>query len=46
LQDSLELRRSRVEDFSCRVQQILQEALKWAPATTHSHLLVQRESTN
>ncbi|CAL2037779.1 unnamed protein product [Caenorhabditis brenneri] len=39
LQDSIEGRRSVVKDFSMRVKQILKEALRWAPASTHSNLL-------
>ncbi|CAI2348814.1 unnamed protein product [Caenorhabditis sp. 36 PRJEB53466] len=39
LQDSIEGRRAVVKDFSLRVKQILKEALRWAPAATHSNLL-------
>ena len=40
LQDSLESRKAVVKDFSQRCEQILSEAIKWAPASTNSHLLV------
>ncbi|KAK5965010.1 hypothetical protein GCK32_003992 [Trichostrongylus colubriformis] len=39
LQESIEGRTTVVKDFSQRCEQILQEAMKWAPAITHSHLL-------
>ncbi|CAD6198558.1 unnamed protein product [Caenorhabditis auriculariae] len=39
LQDSIDGRKSLVNDFSMRCKQILQEAIKWAPDSTHSHLL-------
>ncbi|CAI5445845.1 unnamed protein product [Caenorhabditis angaria] len=39
LQDSLDGRKQVVKDYSMRVKQILKEALKWAPASTHSNLL-------
>lgn len=39
LQDSIEGRRSIVRDFSLRVKDVLKEALRWAPAATHSNLL-------
>lgn len=39
LQDSLEQRKIVVRDFSRRCEQILQEAIKWAPGSTRSHLI-------
>ncbi|VDM61613.1 unnamed protein product [Angiostrongylus costaricensis] len=39
LQDSIDGRTTVVKDFSQRCEQILQEAMKWAPAITRSHLL-------
>jgi len=40
LQDSLVLREKIVEDFAKHCRHILSEAIKWAPATTASHLQV------
>ncbi|CAB3403701.1 unnamed protein product [Caenorhabditis bovis] len=39
LQDSNDGRKAVVKDYSLRVKQILREALKWAPGSTHSNLL-------
>ncbi|KAI6240099.1 1-phosphatidylinositol 4-kinase [Aphelenchoides fujianensis] len=39
LQDSIQERRSISRDFSQRGEQILCEAMKWAPGSTHGHLL-------
>ncbi|MFH4977100.1 hypothetical protein AB6A40_003809 [Gnathostoma spinigerum] len=39
IQDTLDQRQIVVRDFSHRCEQILQEAIKWAPGSTHSHLL-------
>ncbi|GMT18880.1 hypothetical protein PFISCL1PPCAC_10177 [Pristionchus fissidentatus] len=39
LQETTESRRQVVDDFSERCDQILKEAIKWAPDSTHSHLL-------
>lgn len=48
LEDTLPQRESIARDFSSRVQQILCEAMKWAPGTTHGHLLeyVRKNSSN
>ncbi|KAI6188459.1 1-phosphatidylinositol 4-kinase [Aphelenchoides besseyi] len=39
LQDSIQERRLISRDFSQRGEQILCEAMKWAPGSTHGHLL-------
>ncbi|KAF8358748.1 hypothetical protein PRIPAC_93743, partial [Pristionchus pacificus] len=39
LQESVEARRQVAQDFSERCEQILHEAIKWAPDSTNSHLL-------
>ncbi|CAD5222232.1 unnamed protein product [Bursaphelenchus xylophilus] len=46
LQDTLSARESIAKDFSQRVEQILCEAMKWAPGTTHGHLLEYVRRTN
>ncbi|VDN02816.1 unnamed protein product [Thelazia callipaeda] len=39
LQDTLDQRKLVVQDFSLRCEQILQEAIKWAPGSTRSYLV-------
>uniref|UniRef100_A0A915PI29 1-phosphatidylinositol 4-kinase n=1 Tax=Setaria digitata TaxID=48799 RepID=A0A915PI29_9BILA len=39
LQDTLDRRKLVVQDFSMRCEQILQEAIKWAPGSTRSHFV-------
>ena len=46
LQDSLEQRTAVANDFGHRCEQLLSEAMKWAPGTTHSHLLEYVRQTN
>uniref|UniRef100_F1KPV3 1-phosphatidylinositol 4-kinase n=1 Tax=Ascaris suum TaxID=6253 RepID=F1KPV3_ASCSU len=46
LQDSLDQRKSVVEDFTQRCKQILQEAIKWAPGSTRSHLIEYVSNSN
>ncbi|VDK40748.1 unnamed protein product [Gongylonema pulchrum] len=46
LQDTLEQRKLIVRDFSLRCEQILQEAIKWAPGSTRSHLVEYISSIN
>uniref|UniRef100_A0AC34RIU1 1-phosphatidylinositol 4-kinase n=1 Tax=Panagrolaimus sp. JU765 TaxID=591449 RepID=A0AC34RIU1_9BILA len=46
LQDTLELRTAVANDFGHRCEQLLSEAMKWAPGTTHSHLLEYVRRTN
>uniref|UniRef100_A0A158Q770 1-phosphatidylinositol 4-kinase n=1 Tax=Elaeophora elaphi TaxID=1147741 RepID=A0A158Q770_9BILA len=39
LQDTLDRRKLVVQDFSLRCEQILQEAIKWAPGSTRSYFV-------
>ncbi|VDO26202.1 unnamed protein product [Onchocerca flexuosa] len=40
LQDTLDRRKLVVQDFSLRCEQILKEAIKWAPGSTRSYFVV------
>ncbi|KAL4002855.1 Phosphatidylinositol 3- and 4-kinase family protein [Acanthocheilonema viteae] len=46
LQDTLDRRKLVVQDFSLRCEQILQEAIKWAPGSTHSYFVKYIASIN
>uniref|UniRef100_A0A914Y3R6 1-phosphatidylinositol 4-kinase n=1 Tax=Panagrolaimus superbus TaxID=310955 RepID=A0A914Y3R6_9BILA len=46
LQDTRDRRRVVAQDFGRRCEQLLGEAMKWAPGTTHSHLLEYVRYTN
>uniref|UniRef100_A0A7E4V1C1 1-phosphatidylinositol 4-kinase n=1 Tax=Panagrellus redivivus TaxID=6233 RepID=A0A7E4V1C1_PANRE len=46
LQDTLEARQAVTKDFGHRCEQLLSEAMRWAPGTTHSHLLEYVRLTN
>ncbi|EJD74219.1 phosphatidylinositol 4-kinase, variant [Loa loa] len=46
LQDTLERRKLVVQDFSLRCEQILQEAIKWAPGSTRSYFVKYITSIN
>ncbi|CAG9533242.1 unnamed protein product [Cercopithifilaria johnstoni] len=46
LQDTLDRRRLVVHDFSLRCEQILQEAIKWAPGSTRSYFVKYIASIN
>ncbi|CAD5216891.1 unnamed protein product [Bursaphelenchus okinawaensis] len=46
LEDTLAARENIAKDFAQRVEQILCEAMKWAPGTTHGHLLEYVRRTN
>lgn len=46
LQDTAQERRSIVHDFTQRVEQIICEGMRWAPDSTHGHLLEYVRRTN
>lgn len=46
VQDTIQERRSIAHDFRQRCEQILCEAMKWAPGSTHGHLLEYVRKTN